>query len=139
DLAGLLERQREDPQRREDRPDEDQDRGRDPQHLRAGRLHQRSPRTCERSTRNPLMKIAAISTTDRNSSTPTASPSPIAVRVIVCRYVRNERVSVFCWPAVMMNTLSKIRQASRVRNSTATRIAPFMFGSVTRHIRCQAV
>ena len=34
-------------------------------------------------------------------------------------------------PAVMTKTLSKMRNASRVRNSTATMIAAFMFGIVT--------
>src|SRR4029450_8144775 len=38
----------------------------------------------------------------------------------------------------MMNGLSKMRQASRVRNSRATMIAAFMFGSVTLASRCQA-
>ena len=35
--------------------------------------------------------------------------------------------------------LSKIRNASSVRNSSATRIAGFISGSVTRVNRCQAV
>ena len=42
-------------------------------------------------------------------------------------------------PLVMMNELSKMRNASSVRNSTATMIAAFMFGSVTLHSRCHAV
>ena len=42
-------------------------------------------------------------------------------------------------PAVMTKTVSKMRHASSVRNSTATRMAAFMLGSVTRQSRCQAV
>ena len=38
-----------------------------------------------------------------------------------------------------MKMLSKIRKASRVRNSSATMIAAFMFGIVTRHSRCHQV
>src|SRR3954471_1782876 len=38
----------------------------------------------------------------------------------------------------MMYGLSKMRQASRVRNSNATMIAAFMFGNVTRMSRCRA-
>src|SRR3712207_5241483 len=39
----------------------------------------------------------------------------------------------------MMKMLSKIRNASRVRNSRATMMAAFMLGMVTRHIRCHQV
>lgn len=39
----------------------------------------------------------------------------------------------------MMKTLSKIRNASRARNNTATMIAAFMFGSTTRAIRSDQV
>ena len=46
---------------------------------------------------------------------------------------------MFCDPPVMMKTLSKIRNASRVRNSSATMIAGFMFGRVTLYRRCQNV
>src|SRR4051794_1670032 len=39
----------------------------------------------------------------------------------------------------MMNTLSKMRNASRVRNRTATMIAAFMFGMVTLYSRWNQV
>ena len=48
-------------------------------------------------------------------------------------------VSVLLAPPVMTNGLSKMRHASSVRNSSATMMAAFMFGSVTFHSRCQAV
>ena len=38
-----------------------------------------------------------------------------------------------------MKTLSKMRNASSVRNSTATMIAAFMFGRVTLQSRCNHV
>src|SRR5689334_11912020 len=39
----------------------------------------------------------------------------------------------------MTKMLSKMRNASRVRNSSATMMAAFMFGMVTRHNRCHQV
>ena len=42
-------------------------------------------------------------------------------------------------PGWMMNTLSKMRNASSVRNSSATRIAGRMSGSVILVKRCQAL
>src|SRR4029079_6111722 len=39
----------------------------------------------------------------------------------------------------MTKTASKMRKASSVRNSSATMIAPFMFGSTTLNSRCQNV
>ena len=41
-------------------------------------------------------------------------------------------------PAVRMKTASKTRNASSVRNSTATRIAGIISGTVMRKKRCQA-
>ena len=42
-------------------------------------------------------------------------------------------------PAVITKMLSKMRKASRVRNSTATMMAAFMLGIVTLRIRCHQV
>ena len=38
---------------------------------------------------------------------------------------------MFCAPWVTMKIVSNTRNASRVRNKTATRIAAFMFGKIT--------
>src|SRR5918997_4582674 len=135
DVRRRLERQRHDPGDREQRVEDDRDTGDDPPGL-LPLGHQPSPLACARSIRKPLMKMNAMSTTERNSRTETAEPRPISTRAIVCRYARNETDSVPLAPAVMMKIESKMRNASSVRNSRATMIAAFMFGMVTRHIRC---
>ena len=85
------------------------------------------------------MKTRQMSSTLRKSRMETAEPSPISVRLTVCRYARIETDSVFSAPAVMMKMLSKIRKASTARNRTATMIAPCMLGRVTRRKRCHHV
>jgi len=46
---------------------------------------------------------------------------------------------VSCAPPVMMKIESKMRKASRVRNSRATRIAGFISGTVIFQNRCQVL
>ena len=75
--AGILERQRHHPREWERRPHEDQEPPHRPPHAGlAIRSHQPSPRTCDRSVLKPLMKMNAITTTVKNSSTDTADPAP---------------------------------------------------------------
>ncbi len=88
---------------------------------------------------NSLIATKQIPMTHRNSSTEMAEPSPISRRPIDVRYASSESTSVPFAPFVMMNTLSKMRNASRARNRTATMIAAFMFGRTTRCRRCHAV
>ena len=67
------------------------------------------PRAGASSSRKTFTNAAANSMTVRKSSTDTAEPSPSAVRPIICRYARKETVSVRCAPAVITNTVSKMR------------------------------
>lgn len=86
-----------------------------------------------------LIATKQMSTTHRNSSTEIAEPMPIWSWPIEVRYASSESTSVPLAPFVMMKTLSKMRNASRARNRTATMIAAFMFGTMTRVNRCHAV
>ena len=114
--------------------------GDDPPGLVSVRVHQPSPLAWARSTLKPLTKTNG----DQHHGSGTAAPRPPSPRPI--SHLRDglpvgqeRRPSRCCWrPPVMMKMLSKIRNASSVRNSTATMIAAFMFGRVTLHSRCHA-
>ena len=72
-------------------------------------------------------------------STETAEPRPRLSRLISWLKPRIETDSVSCAPRVMMKIVSKTRNASSVRKSSATRIAGFISGRVILTKRCQAV
>ena len=82
----------------------------------------------------------AMMITMMKSSTETADPRPevqLADQLVVAEHATAS--SVLFAPRVWMKTVSKMRTASSVRNSTATRIAARMLGRITRHSRCQAL
>ena len=79
-------------------------------------------------------------TTHRKISTEIADPRPRLRRVSSSLKSSTETVSMFgLLPLEMMKTESKIRNASSVRNSSATRIAGFISGTVMRQNRCHAL
>src|SRR3954447_1127692 len=89
---------------------------------------------------NPLTKSTAIPMTMRKMSTDIADPSPRLSRVSSVLAFRIEAVSMFgLLPLEMMKAESKIRNASSVRNSSATRMAGFISGTVMRQKRCHAL
>ena len=86
DVGRRLERQRQDPHDRQEGVQHDEDRADDPHGLLTGGLagHQ-SLLTEARLTLNPLTKMKAISTTERNSRTDRAEPRPSSARCTVWR------------------------------------------------------
>src|SRR3954447_20731996 len=88
----------------------------------------------------PLTNSTAMPTTMRKISTEIADPRPRFNSVSSVLALRIETVSMFgLLPLEMMKAESKIRNASSVRNSSATRMAGFMRGTVMRQKRCQAL
>jgi hypothetical protein len=80
-----------------------------------------------------------MTSTQAKMRTDTADPIPRWSRLTSWLYPRIETVSVLFAPRVMMKTESKIRKASRVRNSRATRMAGLMSGRVILVNRCHVV
>src|SRR3954468_14796098 len=137
DRRGVLQRQHPQPEHREQREDEDHEVGDDPGPDAAG--HDSSPSPPGAAAPKPLMNRNAMNTTIRKMSTEIAEPSPRFSRVSSSLALRIETVSMFgLLPLEMMKTESKIRNASSVRNSNATRIAGFISGTVMRQKRCHA-
>src|SRR5215471_13545321 len=87
----------------------------------------------------PLMNTAAMITTQRKIRMEIAAPIPRFSALNRLSQARIDTDPVPLLPWVRMKMLSKIRNESSVRNSSATRIAGFISGTVIRQNRCQPV
>src|SRR5919106_2030759 len=140
DRGGVLQGHRDDPQHREEREGQDQQDADAPQRVfPRSSLHHLPGLPSAMRTPNPRMKMNAMIRTEKKISTETAEPSPRLRREISWLKPRIDTDSVSCAPRVMMKIVSKTRKASSVRNSSATRIAGFINGSVMRKNRCTAL